>query len=282
VNKWMKLGLGLLLGIVVLGAAGSYFAMKAMGIIPNNDFDTVAPAMQEFERPAMLVFSKTNGFVHTDALVAADKMFSELAADNGWDVYLTKNGAVHTPEQLAEFDLVVWNNVSGSVLNEQQQQALKTWISAGGGWVGVHGSGGDPKYHWPWYVDTLIGAQFIGHTMKPQFQDADLLPGDGGGDLVSHLPPRWNVAQEEWYAFDQNPRDKGYEIVLTIDEDSYSTAGETFFGGDRMEGEHPMAWRHEIGEGRAFYSSIGHTAATYEIPEYRELWRKALLWAAQN
>ncbi len=281
-NRWVKLALGILLGIVVLFAGVSFYTMKSMGIIPNSDFDTVAPVLPKFERPAVLVFSKTNGFVHTDALSAADKMFSELAEQQGWDVHLTKNGAVHRPKLLNQFDLVVWNNVSGSVLNEKQQLALKNWIARGGGWVGVHGSGGDVKYHWPWYVETLLGTQFVGHTSQPQIQDADVLTADGGGELVSHLPARWRIAQEEWYAFETNPRDKGYDIVLTIDESSYNTDGDNWLWHNRTVGEHPLAWRHQLEAGRVFYSAIGHQAVTYDIPEYRELWAKALRWAIQE
>jgi type 1 glutamine amidotransferase len=279
-NKWLKRALGLLLGITVLGVVGIFLAMKSMGIImPNNDLDTVAPVLPVFERPAVLVFSKTNGFVHEDALPAADQMFSELAEQQGWDVYLTKNGAVHSIELLQQFDLVIWNNVSGSVLNVEQQTALKNWIEQGGGWMGVHGSGGDVKYHWPWYVNTLLGTQFVGHTSQPQFQYADVLVADAGGELVSHLSSPWRIANEEWYAFETNPRDLGYEIVLTIDESSYNTEGDNWLWHDRTEGEHPLVWRHSIGEGRAFYSAIGHQAVTYSIPEYRELWVKAMQWA---
>ena len=52
------------------------------------------------------------------------------------------------------------------------------------------------------------------------------------------------------------------------------------FGRDSMPGEHPMAWRHAVGEGRALYSAIGHQAATYRIPEYREFLSRAMRWTA--
>ncbi len=275
---WKKVLLGLVV-VILVGGVGTYSYLKSMGIIPSNDYEHEAPVLPAFERPTVLVFSKTNGFVHKEGIPAAEQMFTEIANQLGWDVYLTRNGAVHNAEDLAKFKAVIWNNVSGDVLTEAQRAALKAWIEAGGPWLGVHGTGGDPSYQWRWYVDVLIGAQFVGHTMDPQFQDADLLPADGGGELVAHLPKRWRVEGEEWYAFDSNPRDKGYQIVLTIDEDSYITKGATMWGNDSMEGEHPMAWRHRVGEGRVFYSSVGHTAATYSVPENREMWRRALLWA---
>lgn len=270
------------LGILVSLAALAYGYLYYNGLVPRYTYETVPPELPAFERPTVLVFNKTNGFIHRDALPAGDKMLTELADELGWDVFITNNGAIHNAEDLKRFEMVVWNNTSGDVLTEEQRTDFKVWLEQGGGWVGMHAAGGDPSYKWDWYVDVLIGAQFIGHTMEPQFQDADLYVADKTLEITSHIPVPWSVKQEEWYAFDQNPRDKGYEILLTIDEDSYITVGDTKFGFvDSMEGEHPIAWRHQVGEGKVFYSSIGHTAPSYSVPENRELIKKAMVWAAE-
>jgi type 1 glutamine amidotransferase len=279
--KWLKTVLVVLAVIVLVGSIGAYFTLKSIGIIPRADYDTEPPALPAFTQPAVLVFSKTNGFIHKEAIPAADTMFAELAAQNGWQVFATQNAAVHNADDLARFSLVIWNNVSGDVLTEQQRADLKAYLEQGGGWLGVHASGGDFSYEWDWYVNTLIGAQFVGHTMSPQFQDADINAPDVTG-LTAHLPVPWRVPQEEWYSFDANPRNLGYEILLTLDEDSYITKGESFFGSDSMIGEHPIAWRHPQGKGRVFYSGIGHQAATYSIPEYREFLSQAMQWAIEQ
>ncbi|MCB1688107.1 MAG: ThuA domain-containing protein [Halioglobus sp.] len=236
-----------------------------------------------FTRPAVLVFNKTNGFRHEEAIPAADRVFSELAAENGWDVFVTDSADVHDPDSLARFQLVVWNNVSGDVLTLEQRESLQQWLESGGGWLGVHGSGGDLSYDWGWYVDTLIGTQFHGHTLDPQFQDAELVVMDASEPLTEHLGPRWRVPNEEWYAFASNPRDRGCEILLTIDKSSYITRGEISPGWtDDMTGEHPQAWRHCQGKGRVFYSAIGHNPETYVLPEYRQLLGKAMRWAISD
>ena len=268
--------------LILLALAGlTYYKLKSIGIIPSAVYEHQAPVLPDFERPAILVLSKANGFVHVDALPAGEAMVKKIAAVQGWDVYATDNAATHNLDDLAKFQVVVWNNVSGDVLTESQRAALKTWIEQGGGWVGMHASGGDPFYKWDWYVNTLIGAQFVGHTMDPQFQDADVLVADAAADVTAHLESPWNVPNEEWYAFDSNPRERGYEILLTMDESSYITKGETFFGNDRMEGEHPIAWRHQLGEGRVLYSAIGHQGATYSIPEFQTLSANAMRWAGR-
>ena len=232
--KWFKrIGLGLLVLLVLFGGF-SYYKLKEVGIIPRKIYETVPPDIPDFQRPAVLVLSKANGYVHVDAIPAGRAMFEQIAAEQGWDIYLTDNAASHNPEDLARFKVVVWNNVSGDILTVEQREALKNWLESGGGWVGVHASGGDFSYAWDWYVNTLIGAQFVGHTMDPQFQDADVLVTDPDAAVTAHLPARWNVPNEEWYAFDRNPGDKGYEVLLTLDETSYITRGNTFFGSDSM------------------------------------------------
>jgi type 1 glutamine amidotransferase len=43
----------------------------------------------------------------------------------------------------------------------------------------------------------------------------------------------------------------------------------------------PVAWTRCHGEGRVFYSSLGHQLADLEVPEAGELLRRGMLWAAR-
>ena len=267
----------ILAGLVVLlllAAGYIYLQLRSDGLFREPVYDNVAPTLPELSRPAVLVLHKTNGFIHKEGLPAALVMLETLAIDNGWSIYQTDNAATHNAADLERFDVVVWNNTSGDILTEEQRDDFRAWLEAGGQWLGLHAAGGDPSYEWQWYVDTLLGAQFIGHTMSPQFQDADVLKADAS-PLTEHLPSPWRIANEEWYAFDRNPRETGSSILLVMDESSYDTE-ETFFPDASMPGEHPIAWTHPIGEGRVIYSAIGHQAATYELPEYREFVEKAV------
>jgi len=277
--RWLKRIAMAVLILLLVGGVLTYYTLKQVGIIPRKVYETVPPDIPAFSRPAILVLDKANGFVHKDAIPAANAMLTELAEQRGWDIFITDNAASHNSQDLARFEAVVWNNVSGDVLTGAQRAALQQYLESGGGWVGLHGSGGDFSYKWSWHPEVLVGAQFIGHTMNPQFQDADVLVVDPAADITAHLPNPWRVPNEEWYAFDSNPRDKGYEILLAMDESSYITKGQTRFGGDSMAGEHPIAWRHTLGQGRVFYNAIGHQGATYSIPAYRQLVANGLAWA---
>ena len=68
-------------------------------------YETEAPAMPaEIARPAILVFSKTNGFRHGDTIPVANALFAQFAKENGWGHFQTENGATFNREILSRFD----------------------------------------------------------------------------------------------------------------------------------------------------------------------------------
>jgi type 1 glutamine amidotransferase len=280
----------LILLLVILFVVGAIaYEFRQNGILRAPVYDTDAPEFGGVNSPAILVLSKTNGYIHKDGLPAGNTMLEELGQKNGWNVYLTENAASHNTADLAKFDVVIWNNTSGDILTLAQREAFKAWMLNGGKWLGLHAAGGDPSYDWDWYVDELLGAQFIGHTIDPQFQTADILVEDAESPLTSHLPARWRVENEEWYAFDRSASAVGAEILLTMDESTYKTEqavapefmastelAKTLFMVATMEDEHPIVWSNNIGSGKMIYSGIGHTEATYQLPEYREFITRAV------
>jgi uncharacterized protein len=278
--RWLLWGLLILLVVIAITAAWNWTTIQRLFLGGVKVYETTPPALPtELTRPAILVFSKTNGFRHEEAIPAANAMFAQVAKTNGWGYFQTENGATFSPELLARFDAVVFNNVSGDVFTPQQRAALKAYIESGGGFVGVHGSGGDFSYDWRWYVDDLIGAQFIQHTMDPQFQPAVVNVEDRTHPVTQGLPPSWRRT-EEWYSFDKSPRSKGYGILVTVDEKTYKPEG--IAGKDLRMGDHPMVWWHCVGKGRALYSAFGHQAQSYAEPEHRTMLQNAVRWALRQ
>jgi len=278
VKKWLiRIGI-VVLAVVLLMAAYAYYQMRSRGFWRIPVYETEPPQVPALERPAILVFSKTNSFIHTEAIPAAESMFSQLAERNGWSVYVTENGAIHNPEDLARFDTIVWNNVTGNVLTDEQRHALATYLEHGGGWIGIHGAGDNSaEADWPWYREHLIGATFIGHPMNPQFQEATIRIERPDDPIVSHLGSTW-TRTDEWYSFDSSPRGKGMLILGNLDESTYSPV---FFGDDiRMGDDHPVIWKNCIDQGRAFYSALGHTAESFSEPENVALLERAVRWSA--
>jgi type 1 glutamine amidotransferase len=43
----------------------------------------------------------------------------------------------------------------------------------------------------------------------------------------------------------------------------------------------PVVWKRKHGEGRVFYSSLGHVSAEFNVPEMRTIIERGMLWAAR-
>lgn len=278
------------IGRVLLWAFLALLALFAFAVIRNWDtiqrvflgglkvYETVPPAVPaDLKRPALLVFSKTNGFRHTEAIPAASTMFLQLAAAKGWGIYETENGAAFTPDILARFDAVVFSNASGDLFTPEQEAAFKAFVEGGGGYVGIHAAGDNSHADWNWYMTNIIGTTFTGHPMNPQFQAAKVKVEDRAHPATRHLPPEW-TRTDEWYSFDKSPRGAGVGVLASLDEGSYKPDG--MFGSDlRMGADHPVVWTRCVGKGRVLYSALGHTAESFAEPAHRQMLAGALSWA---
>jgi type 1 glutamine amidotransferase len=228
-------------------------------------------------RPRLLVFEKMTGFRDGPSVEAARAAIQAIATRKGWAVAVTDKGGAITPANLRKFDAVIWNNVSGDVLTMRQRRAFKTYIEGGGGFVGIHGTAGDFVYYWDWYVDTLLGTRFLEHTYDPQFYNARINIESSKAGIGGELAPGWTM-NDEWYSFTSSPRLRGAHVIATLDEGSYTPKGRN--GRDLRMGDHPIAWTRCVGNGRVFYSAIGHRAEGYSEPHHVQLLEDAIAWAA--
>lgn len=266
-----------MLGSLVVGLSACDLVRT---FFPSSDHDDVAPALpDDLGRPALLVFSKTNGYRHTEAIDAGVPALEAIAAERGWHVFATENGAVHQPELLDRFDAIVWFNVSGDVLAEDQRAALLERLEEGAGFLGIHGTGGDPSYAWDAHPERLVRARFVGHPLGPQFQEATIRIEAPSHPVMRHLGPTWSRV-DEWYSFERSPRGEGVRVLATLDESSYSPRMKiAMIDRDLSMGEdHPILWSHCIGRGRAIYSALGHQAEAYREPAHLRLLEEAIAW----
>ncbi len=271
------LSLLLALGLLAVPGCNAYRAF-----FPSNTYETEPPELPaDLGSPAILVFTKTNGFRHEEAIPAGLELLEAIAAERGWSLFHTESGAAFTPEVLGRFAATVWHNTSGDTLNPEQKEAFQAWLRAGGGFVGLHGAGGDPSYAWAWYVEELIGAQFIGHIMGPQFQEGTVVVEDRTHPATRDLPETFQHV-EEWYSFDASPRGKGFRVLATVDEGSYTPESHILWMEKdlRMGADHPIVWSRCQGKGRTLFSALGHQGAAYARPEMRALLSGAIAWAA--
>ncbi|MBT5074084.1 MAG: ThuA domain-containing protein [Kordiimonadaceae bacterium] len=209
------------------------------------------------ENIKILIFSKVSEEAYTHESIAKGwDLIKTVGGYQGWTVDATFDASAFTASNLAKYDVVMFLNTAGDILDDDQQDAFENYIQAGGGFVGSHAAT-DTEFDWPWY-DELVGAHFKRHP--PGVQWAKVVPENMGHPASKYLlePGMMNgddyipgMIADEWYEFLKNPRDrKGMTVMLAVDERSYQ--------GGEMGVDHPAAWAHEFDGGRAFYTILGH------------------------
>ncbi|MDX2303787.1 MAG: ThuA domain-containing protein [Microscillaceae bacterium] len=220
-----------------------------LGIVAVTSFALYRFVFAKKRFVSVLVFSKTEQFRHA-SIAAGKKALVQLGKEYNFRVDTTEDANFFKEKNLAKYNVVVFLNTTGDVLNEAQQLEMNRFIQAGGGFVGIHAAA-DTEYEWPWY-GKLVGAYFNGHPNKPNVREADIQLVDDKHISTKMLPKKWH-RKDEWYNYkDINP---GIQVLLNLDEKSYK-------GGTNGE-NHPIAWCHEYDGGRAWYTGLGHTDESY-------------------
>ncbi|MCF2495068.1 ThuA domain-containing protein [Dyadobacter chenhuakuii] len=202
----------------------------------------------------VLVFSKTKGWHHS-SIPFGIKAIQKLSAENQFVADTTTNSNAFTDENLKNYAAVIWLNITGNVLNGEQQAAFERYIQAGGGYVGVHAAA-DTEYDWPWY-GKLMGAHFTSHPHNPNVRKATVQVLDKTHPATSKLPERWE-REDEWYNY--RSFYSGIKVLAELDENSYD--------GGTNGAKHPISWYHTFDGGRAFYTGNGHTDESYGDPAF--------------
>lgn len=169
-------------------------------------------------------------------------------------------------ERLETFDLIVPAWTMGD-LTDEQEKGLKEAVRNGVGLAGWHGGMGDAFRSRATY-QFMVGGQFVSHP---------------GGDSVSY---RVHICRPD------DPVVEGLDDFTITSEQYYlhvdpsnEVLATTVFEGEThpwIAGvEMPVVWKRRWGEGRVFYSSLGHVRKDFDIPEVAKLTLRGMLWAAR-
>lgn len=222
-----------------------------------------------------LLFTKTAGF-HHESINEGVTAIRKLGERHFFSVNWQENASIFNDRALENFDVVIFLNTTGDILNDEQQAAFEKFIQSGKGFVGIH-SASDTEYDWEWYT------KMVGHMFKihPQIQTAKLEVIDRNFPGLGSLPDEF-LWTDEWYEYSPATTD-GLNYIIKIDESSYDPKvkwGDNV--GEGMGDLHPMAWYHEYDGGRAFYTGLGHVSAVYEDPMFLAHLYGGIYWAAKG
>ncbi len=193
----------------------------------------------------------------------AGRLAAELAG-HGFEPELVNSlEGLADAEALRRFDLIVPGWTMGT-LTPEQSRGLRDAVRAGVGLGGLHGGMGDAfrgdlDYEW------MVGGHFVGH---PHVGAYTVRVGATGHPVTATLPAEFAYESEQYYLL----VDPAVEVLAEAD---YVWAG----GRCVM----PVAWVRPWGEGRVFYSALGHDPAELDrFPASLELAVRGLRWAARD
>lgn len=244
----------------------------------------------------ILFFTKSSGFEHSviswknGQPSYAEKILTELGEKNGWTFTFSKDGSKFSKDYLAQFDAVFFYTTGDlcSPGTDKQppmtpagKQALFDYVRGGKGFIGTHSA-----------CDTF-------HTDNSLPKDPDRYVNHGdkadpytrfiGGEFIKHgaqqvakntvIDPKFpgfaNVGasfafQEEWYSLKDFTPD--IHVLTVIDAPAMK-------GIEYQRPAYPSTWARIEGDGRVFYTAMGHREDVWTIPTFQQILVGGVQWA---
>jgi hypothetical protein len=182
----------------------------------------------------------------------------DLRVENSMDVYTDA-------DYMQSLSLVVPIWTMGEISGEQSAGLLNA-VRSGVGIAGWHGGMCDAfrmntEYQW------MTGGQWVAHPGGIVDYVVNIVKHDD--PIVAGLSD-FAVRSEQYYLH-VDPGNDVLATTLITGIDAPWTAGTVM----------PAVWKRMWGEGRVFYSSVGHVAADFDIPEARTIVERGMLWASR-
>jgi len=194
-----------------------------------------------------------------------DAMAPVLEQD-GYDVTISDTMDSYLDEELMNsVDLVVPVWTMGQITNEQQSGLLNA-IEKGVGIAGWHGGMCD-SFRMNTTYQFMTGGQWVAHPGGIVEYEVN---------IINHVDPitkgisDFKMSSEQYYMH----TDPGNEVLATT---TFTGEHNAWIEGCVM----PVVWKRMWGKGRVFYTSLGHVAKDFEVPEVKEIVRRGMHWAAR-
>jgi uncharacterized protein len=168
--------------------------------------------------------------------------------------------------RLKTFDLIV-HIFTMSDIKPEQERNLEEAVKSGVGLAGWHGGLGDAHRQAVEY-QFMVGGQWVAHPGGVIDYDVDIT--NTHDPITKGLKTRFHMKSEQYFMH----VDPGNEVLATT---TFSGQYAPWTAGEVM----PVVWKKLYGRGRVFYTSLGHVAADFDVPEARTIVQRGLLWAAR-
>jgi type 1 glutamine amidotransferase len=218
-------------------------------------------------RGRLLILTHSAGFRHS-YIPTAVEVLTKLGERSGeFEAFATDECSSIKAEGLREGDALLFITTGELPMDEAQKKAFIAFIKAGGAFIGIHNAT-DTFYKFPEYGE-MLGGYFQGH---PWTQEVWALVEDGSHPSTRHLPSRFKV-KEEIYTFRDWSRERTH-VLISLDNTSVDLSK-----GTRSDHDYALAWCHNYGRGRVFYTAFGHFPQLWREEWFQKHILGGILWA---
>jgi type 1 glutamine amidotransferase len=212
-------------------------------------------------REALIVWGGWSG--HEPEQCAA--ILADILRENGLRVHLENATKAFLSPALPSLSLIV-PIYSMSKIEKDEVSALTGAVRGGVGLAGYHGGMGDAFREAVEY-QFMCGGQWVAHPGNIIDYRVTVTRRD---DPIMTGIDDFDYRSEQYY--------------MHVDPSNEVLASTTFSGEHApwIEGVvMPVVWKRRHGLGRVFYSSLGHVAMEFEVPQMRTILTRGMLWAAR-
>jgi type 1 glutamine amidotransferase len=189
-----------------------------------------------------------------------------MLEEEGFQVCVENTTAAFAAPGLALMSLVV-PIVTMSKIEKEELGNLTKAVRGGVGLAGFHGGMCDAFRDAVEY-QFMCGGQWVAHPGNIIDYRVNILRRD---DAVMEGIEDFGYRSEQYYMH----VDPSNEVLATT---TFSGEHAPWINGVVM----PVVWKRRHGEGRVFYSALGHVASEFEVPQMRTVLRRGMLWAARD
>lgn len=270
------------LGAVTVGAI-ALWASVACRIGSAQDAKPPAKAPKK-----VLLFTKSAGFEHSvihrngDELGLAEKVLIELGKKSNIEVTATKDGTVFDGD-LSQYDAFFFyttgnlcepGNDKTPPMSEKGKEALLKAVHDGKGFLGSHCA--SDTFHTPGkkfenqpksdpYI-AMLGGEFIQHGPQQEATTRVVSPKFPGQEDAGES---FRIL-EEWYSLKNYSPD--LHVIHVLDTDGMKS-----YEYDRPP--YPITWARNHGNGRVFFTALGHREDVWTSERFQKMLVGALDWA---
>lgn len=193
-------------------------------------------------------------------------LFASFLRDQGYEVEVaTTLDAYLDGAKLQSLDLIVPIWTMGTITSEQEKGLLSA-VKSGVGIAGWHGTMGDSFRNNTEY-QFMVGGQWVAHPGNIIDYDVNIINHE---DPITRGLQDFHMHSEQYYMH----VDPMVEVLATT---TFNGEYASWIAGCVM----PVVWKKRWGEGRVFYSSLGHVRSDFDVPEAFEIMKRGMLWASR-